>query len=246
MKSIDISKFLKIKHKTLELEGKWRDTLGDISPTCQMLIYGKNGSGKTEFAMQLAKELSKHGRVEYVSYEQGWSKSLSNSGKRNFDESYRGKVKMNNPNSERDPNKSSVEELNEAMGKRKSARFWIIDSCDVCGMNRHDYEYLKKKYNNKMMIWLSYEAANEPKTSLAKHIAGDGDIKIRVQKFIATTASPHGKNRYEGGGYGQKDYIVYEERAKQLNKLYEDWAVPETVTRGKKQTKRPVKKKKQI
>ena len=52
--------------------------VGEIAPTGVWLIWGKSGSGKSSFVMQLCKELCRHYKGIYNSLEEGISLTLQN------------------------------------------------------------------------------------------------------------------------------------------------------------------------
>src|SRR5690554_2791832 len=75
-RAVSVYELLNKKHNTLEFEGKWLDSFGEPELTGTWLIWGNSGSGKTRFALQLAKYLTQFGTVAYDSLEEGASKSL--------------------------------------------------------------------------------------------------------------------------------------------------------------------------
>ena len=62
--------------KTIGWGGEWKQVLGDPARTGVWIMWGGSGSGKTSFALQLAKELTNYGKVAYNSLEQGASLSM--------------------------------------------------------------------------------------------------------------------------------------------------------------------------
>ena len=53
------SEILKKKIPSIPFEGVWRDAFGEPGRTGVWLIWGESANGKSSFAMQLARELTK-------------------------------------------------------------------------------------------------------------------------------------------------------------------------------------------
>ena len=83
-KALGVDQFLKAKKRVMPFEGAWRAAFGQPAYTGSWIIWGASGSGKTRFALQLCKELTKYGRVAYDSLEEGDSLSLQRGFRDNF------------------------------------------------------------------------------------------------------------------------------------------------------------------
>lgn len=105
--------------------------VGEIAPTGVWLIWGKSGSGKSSFVMQLCKELCRHYKGIYNSLEEGISLTLQNNIRTN---------RMSEVNSRLAFVEESIEELNERMTKRMSPHFYIIDSLQCTGLSPKTYD----------------------------------------------------------------------------------------------------------
>ena len=75
-KTLGVEQFLSSKKRVMPFDGAWRAAFGQPSYSGSWIIWGASGSGKTRFALQLCKELTKYGRVAYDSLEEGDSLSL--------------------------------------------------------------------------------------------------------------------------------------------------------------------------
>lgn len=88
-----------------------------------MLVYGNSGNGKTSFLMQLAKELSKFGKVAYNTLEEGarysMKQALITAGMNDDVHARKNFVLL-----DREP----IDELKKRLRRHKSQKFVIIDS----------------------------------------------------------------------------------------------------------------------
>lgn len=213
MKVLGTVQFQQKKFKLLPITGKFKATLGDIPQAFMMIIYGNSGNGKTEFCIQLAKDLTKHGNVAWLSYEQGHGFDLQTAINRNKMEEVSGKFFIIDPVANKPRNMTFLEDLDGYLSKRNSPEFIFIDSVDYTRFTFEEYEFLKTKYGHKKtFIWISHANGNKPQKRVGVQIEYDGGIGIYINKFIAEVK----KNRF--GGF--TDYIIYEDRARELNPLY--------------------------
>ncbi len=195
------------------LKGEFAPHLGDIPFAFQMLIFGNSGNGKTEYCIRFAKALAKHGKVAWISYEQGHGFDLQIAVNRNRMNEVNGAFYIIDPNDSRDPNKSYIEELDDYLKKRNSPDFIFIDSVDYTRFTFDDYTFLKNKYGKrKAFIFISHANGKRPKSSIGERILYDGGIGVYVDKFIAYAQ----KNRFGG----VEELMVYEKRARELNPGY--------------------------
>lgn len=198
MRAISNRQFLETKFKSVEFTGCWLDSIGRPSLSGNWIISGKSYSGKTSFALQLAKYLTTFDRVAYDSLEQGECSSLQLSWKREGMQNVGTKIQL--------LHKAQLADLREFLSKRKSPNIVIIDSVRyMFGMKLTDVAALNADFPNKLFIWLSHERNGEPKGDLAQAIKYDADVKIWVEGFRAFVES-----RYTAKS---APYTIYEEGA---------------------------------
>ena len=102
-------------------DGPFKAALGRPELKGSWLIFGKSGSGKTTFALQLAKYLTRFvDKVAFDSLEQGLSLSMQKAWKRVDMAAAGSKVIF--------LDKESLPELRDRLSKRKSPNVIIIDS----------------------------------------------------------------------------------------------------------------------
>ncbi|MCU7571192.1 hypothetical protein N4241_08765, partial [Riemerella anatipestifer] len=61
----------KRKFNTMKFEGDWLELIGEPEVSGCWIIWGLSGNGKTRFALQLAKYLTKFQKVFYNTLEEG-------------------------------------------------------------------------------------------------------------------------------------------------------------------------------
>ena len=198
-KTITAAKFLRKKYKRIALGGAFAASFGQPERGASWLVYGESGSGKTEFMVQLAKEMAHHGRVLYVSSEQGDSSSLQMVFKRNEIAATR-RITLGVD--------YTINTLHDTLNAKRPPATVIIDSIDYLEMTKNDYKTLIKAFPNINIILVSWAYNGKPKTSKAKDIEYMVDVKVEVRKYVA-----HPRSRFGGNA----PYIIWAERAKQLN-----------------------------
>lgn len=195
-RAISVSELETTKFAALAFDGEWESFLGLPERSGAWLIWGASGNGKTRFALQLAKYMTRFGKVAYNALEEGVSLSLRKACK----ETGMSEVKKRIIFLDKEP----VFELKERLSKRKSPDIIIIDSVQYTGMKYSDYTQLKDQFRNKLFILISHADGKEPAGRVAKSIRFDVSVKIRVEGYKAFPVS-----RYGGG----EEYIIWEDGA---------------------------------
>jgi len=184
------------KFKTLNFSGEWMEAVGRPEQSGSWMIYGDAKQGKTTFAMQLAKYLTRFGRVAYYSAEEGLVKSIQNQYTRANMFDVAGKIFL--------LERESLQELTARLQKRRSYDFVIVDSVQLSGLRFNDYVLLKDMFPRKIFIYISHVIKGDLDGKAAIQIKRDATVVIRVKGFKAFTTS-----RYGGG----KPIIISEEKA---------------------------------
>lgn len=215
MKVLGVIQFHQKKFKLLDLsKSRFKGLLGDLPRFFNLVIYGYSANGKTEFCIQLAKELTKFGKVLWLSYEQRHGYDLQKATKRNGMEEENGNFLIADPIGGKKEGVSFLEELDEYLSRRNSADYIFIDSLDYTGFSERDYFFLKEKYEGKKsLIFIAHaHKSGKMKKAISDKLMFDGGMGFLVKDFIAFPE----KNRFGGN----EPYVIYEERARQRNPLF--------------------------
>ena len=178
------------EYKPVELafDGRWEASFGRPEMKGSWLVWGSSGSGKTRFTLQLCKYLCRFGRVVYNSLEEGLSKSMQSAiiqvGMKEVGRQF---VFLD---------MEDMESLEKRLEKRKSPEIVIIDSLQYFKMNLSDYSRFKKKFPNKLFIFISHAKGNDPKGSVAQSIRYDAFVKVWIHGYRALPVSRYAKNGY--------------------------------------------------
>ncbi len=175
---------------------KWQSAFGDIPDNELWFISGASASGKSNFVMQLAKELTNYGMVLYGSYEEGVSQSFRERIKRERMTERQGRFRV--------ITEDTYEELAERLAKPKSAKFVIIDSFQDSEFTFAQAMELKKRFPRKSFIYISQEYKGQPLGKPAARLKYKAGVKVRVVGYKA-----YCQGRF--GGEGSEGYTIWEE-----------------------------------
>jgi uridine kinase len=202
-RAISVDEITKKKFIDIPISDEFKSLLGEPSLGSSWIIWGKSGQGKTSLALRLAKELSRYFKVEYLSNEEGFSKSLQSAVIANrMQECRKGYFKILEP--------MSMDELRVRLSRKRAAKITFIDSAQYTFMSKADYFKLKTDYPDHLFIWISHAKGKEPSGALAEAIRYDSDCKIYVNQYVAVADSRHAR------GIETKPYTIWEEGAKKF------------------------------
>ena len=198
-RAISVSELYAMKRQTYALSGPWRDAFGEPERGGVWFIWGRSGSGKTSFVLQLCKELSRFGRVAYDSLEEGASLTMKNAFIRAGMQDVARRVVLLDG--------EPMERLDERLSKHKSPEVVVIDSFQYTQMDFAAYMDFKRRHASKLLVIISQADGTRPKGRTAVSVMYDASLKIWVEGYRAFS-----KGRYFGPlGY----YTIWEERAEQ-------------------------------
>lgn len=198
-KVLSVVQLLAKKYQYLEnLPAEILKSFGTLTKNFIMIIWGHSGNGKTNLIIQLIKALVPHGKVLYVSLEEGHEASMQLTVLRHLSEEYSGKIAFADDS-------MHFDELVERLGKRRSEQFIIIDSVQYWDIDYTKYKTLKAKFKNKTFIFISHAAGKLPDGKTADKIRYDATIKVHVDMYVAFVKSRLG---------GNTPYVIWEEGAK--------------------------------
>lgn len=199
-RAVSVSEILGKKFIELQLPPEFEKLLGKPEMSGVWIIWGESFNGKTAFSMQLAKALTKSGKVFYNTLEEGARKSMQNA-----------VITQNMQEVQRRfliGNRESIEDLKERLRRKKSADIIFIDSLQYTGLNKKEYKLLKEEFPNKLFIFISHADGKNPEGSLAKFVKYDADVKIRVEGYRAMCLSRLGGDK--------EPYVIWAQGAAQF------------------------------
>ncbi len=197
-KAISSTDLLTKKYNLIPWEGDWLDNFDEPEAEGIWFISGQSGMGKTSFMLEMAKELSKFGRVLFNSLEEGTSRTMQNAWIRHKVAECGRRIQLI---------KEKPNELLKRLEKRQSPEFIIIDSFQYTGLNFDQYLDLKKKFPNKLFVFNSQMDGNKPMGKTALKVNYDADLKIWVEGFKAFS-----KGRYIGK-FAAQGFIIWDDGA---------------------------------
>lgn len=176
-RALTVNEVINRKREVFAFEGKWAEAFGQPERTGVWFIWGNSGNGKTNFVMQLCKELCKYDRVAYDSLEEGASMTMQQSLQRHgmCDVSRRFHLLDVEP----------INELSERLSRRKSWNIVVIDSFQYTQMSYKDYIRLKERHRDKLLIFISHASGRSPRGGAAVSVMYDATLKIWVEGFKA-------------------------------------------------------------
>lgn len=202
-KVVSASQVLAIKRRTIQLEGAWGDCLGVIDRTGVVFVWGQSGNGKSSAVMSLAKELTKHGKVLYVSLEEGYALSFQNTLRRFSMQDCGARFQV--------VTGVDINSISATLTKRRSADFVVIDSFQYSQLNYRRYLDFKRKHSNKLIIFVSHADGKKPAGRAAVNVKYDADQKIWVEGYKAIS-----NGRYRGR---TGEYVIWEQGAREYWKV---------------------------
>lgn len=173
---------------------------GRLTANFTMTVWGDSGHGKSNFNMQFVKSLMPHGKVLYISLEEGFEASMQLMAIRNLDvQEHSGKIEFAD-------HEMTADELIVKLKKKKSPRFIVVDSIQYWNIKIGKYKELKELFGKKKtLLFISHANGKKPDGYVADKIRYDSTIKVFVEGYVAFVRSRLG---------GNKPYIIWEEGAK--------------------------------
>ena len=198
-RALSVSDVYLLERATYRLSERWHEAFGEIDRTGVWLIWGKSGSGKTSFVLELCKELARFGRVAYDSLEEGDSLTMKNAFIRAGMMDVARRVVL--------LNRESMADLHERLSRPKSPDIVVIDSFQYTRMRYAEYQRFKEAHADKLIIFVSHATGDKPKGQAADAVMYDATQKILVKGYVAIS-----KGRFKPGGR----YVIWDEGARRV------------------------------
>lgn len=181
------------KYESYELSERFADAFGSPEKNGVWFIWGDSGSGKSSFTAQLAKELTRFGRVVYNSLEEGNSAAMKEVFMRAGLK--KGIILV----------QESIAELSKRLSRPKSPQIVIIDSFQYTGLSFKAYLEMKEAHRNKHFIIISQADGKRPDGRTARRVMFDATLKIWIEGY---TAFSKGRTIGRTG-----EYVIWDEGA---------------------------------
>lgn len=168
------------KFTTLQLDGVYRDVLGEPEDSGAWLVWGVEKAGKTWFTIMLANYLSTMKKVLYVSAEEGCGKNFQ-------DTCMRIGLSANNRNLQV-MEYITVEELDERLDRRRAPSVVVLDNMTIYAdeLKNGVLRWLLQKHRTKLFIFIAHEERNQPYTATAKLVRKLAKAVIYVKGYTCT------------------------------------------------------------
>jgi hypothetical protein len=197
-KPLTVKNLIDKKYKLLDWDGEWFDAFAYPEMAGTWFIWGKSGNGKTNFVLQIIKELAKGEKVLLNSLEESSALSMQNSFKRNAMLDVKKNVLLVS---------DGYDGIIERLHRRNSPNIVVIDSFQYLQISYQQYIVLKETFPKKLFIFVSHADGSAPAGRPAKSVMFDASLKIYVEGYRAFS-----KGRYIGTkGY----YNIWQEGALQ-------------------------------
>lgn len=176
-RALSVYQVLASRPNCMAFDGEWQRAIGSPEMCGSWIIWGGSYNGKTTFAMQLAKYLTRFDRVLYNSLEEGSGRSIQIALQRAaMVEVGRRFTLLEN---------FELEELAERLRQKKAPRIVVMDSLQYSGLDYKSYRNLKRDFPRVLWIWISHAEGRLPEGRLANKVRYDAMVKIRVDGYRA-------------------------------------------------------------
>lgn len=173
---------------------KFVKSIGGLESAFDAVIWGDSGNGKSSFCVDLIKELilAMDCKCEYVAYEEGTGLTMQDLmiGRNDLYNVIGNKLQITDH--------LTFDELHKKMGKKQSAKIWVIDSLQAAGFTAKQCAKLKDDYvlsrKKKIIIYISWAEGKEPAGAAAKSAKYYAHIKMYIKDFIMFPRSRYGGN----------------------------------------------------
>ncbi len=188
-RALTVANIQNTKVERLNLTGEWYQAFGKPQNRGVWFVYGGSGSGKSTFAMKLAKTFAELGKTFYNLLEEETDDS-------DFIERTE-LCQMQDVAHNFNVQGYTLEELDAYLSKRNSPNLIIIDSLPYFLNSWDDYKTFKQKWaTKKVIVFIGHADGKNPSTELQKRVMYDAKMKIFVSGYLAAckgrTIGPNG------------------------------------------------------
>lgn len=141
-RAYSVKQVINKKRVIYDFDGEFLESFGKPEKNAIWFIWGQSGNGKTRFLLQVCKYLTKFGKVDYNSLEEGACESIAKALRETQMEEVEGKFRL-----------LDVMPFNDFINRlsgKKTADFGVIDSVQYSGFNYEQYKEIKKQLKKKI------------------------------------------------------------------------------------------------
>lgn len=196
-RALTVQNVLDQRISTIPFKGKFYDVFGNPQDKGRWIVVGNSGSGKSSFMMQLAKEFARTQPTLYNFLEEDLD-----------DENVQDRLKlfqMHDVSKNFKMISEGIEELEERLEKRGSAKVVIIDSAIYFfrGFPFDKYLEFTRKFPDKLFIFTAHGKGTQPRTEFEGSIYFDATQKVNVNGYLAV-------NKGRKYGPSSNTYVVWQ------------------------------------
>lgn len=175
-RAISVDELLRKKYDTFNFSDPFYQAFGEPESKGVWMVVGHSGNGKTNFVLQLCKELSRFSKIVYNSLEEGDCKTMQDSFKKSDMKGTRGRLILTS---------EPMTELSERLLRHKSPGIAVIDSFQYTGFGFDEYLAFKGLHKNKLLIFISQADGKKADGRPAKKVWYNASLKIWIEGFKA-------------------------------------------------------------
>lgn len=166
-------------YESFELEGIWKEVLGNPSKGGIWIIYGDEKNGKTWFALKLAEYLSRFEKLWYISAEEGTGKEFQDNARRARVSPINSKIIWSDY--------TEIDQVKKKLAKRQSPKIIVMDNATIYvdDLKNGVLRKLIHDFASTTFILLAHMEKNEPFTATAKLAKKLAKIIIRIEGLTA-------------------------------------------------------------
>jgi hypothetical protein len=170
-----VAEIIRYKPRSMAFTGNWLDSFGAPELGGCWLIWGGSGNGKTRFALQLCKYLTRFGRVAYNSLEEGMSLSFQRAIQSVGMQEAASRFVM--------LDKEPIAALRERLRRQKAPDVIAIDSVQYSGLDRDSAKALVDEFPRRLFIFISHTDGKQPSGRTAAAIRFHAGVKLYVEGY---------------------------------------------------------------
>ena len=213
-RTLSAAQVIGMQHRSIALGGVWADCIGEMDRHGVVFFWGNSGNGKTSAVVSFCRELTRFGKVLYVSLEEGVSLSFQNTLKRFGMGELGARFQV--------LESTTLDDLQKRLSQRRSPEFVVIDSFQYMQMSYRSYIAFKNANRSKLLIFVSHADGKQPSGRAARSVMYDAGLKIWVEGYTAFSKGrfigrsgeaviwPKGAKEYWEGKKNRENYAEYE------------------------------------